>query len=85
MRDRDRIYEVMSELNELWGKYPDMRLGQLLYCITQKDGDRDIFNIEDEELVSMARAWNSQKFQEALDRASATVASWPEWKRNILG
>jgi hypothetical protein len=28
---------------------------------------------------------SENEFREHLDRASATVATWPEWKRNVLG
>lgn len=55
MRNPNRIPEVLKELEYYWKKCPDMRLGQLIYCIT--DG-KDIFNIEDEELLGMVKDWN---------------------------
>lgn len=30
MRDPKRIRKILSKLEELWNKYPDMRFGQLL-------------------------------------------------------
>lgn len=38
------------------------------------------------EVVSMERVTESEHFARHLDRASAIVDSWPEWKRNaVLG
>ena len=82
MRDPNRIPEVLKEIEYYWNKYPDMRLCQLIYCVAQ---GRDIFDIEDEELVDMLKAWDNKKFQEHLDKCSEIVKSWPQWKGSILG
>ena len=50
MRNPKRIPEVLHRIEELWTKYPDMRLCQLVYCITN---GKDIFNIEDEDFIKM--------------------------------
>lgn len=47
-RDKSRIPEVLSKVEEVWKQYPDLRLGQLLLNVC---GQKDLFSIEDEELV----------------------------------
>ena len=39
---------MIRKLEELWRKYPDLRLGQLLIDCA---GDKDLFNLEDDELL----------------------------------
>ncbi len=46
MRDPDRIPKILAEIESIWCKLPDMRLGQLVACVTD-----DFFTIEDEKLV----------------------------------
>lgn len=50
-RDAGRIQGVLSELEKVWKQYPDMRLGQLLVNVC---GDKDLFAIEDENLLACA-------------------------------
>lgn len=47
-RKPSRIKPVIRKLEELWRKYPDLRLGQLLIDCA---GDKDLFNLEDDELL----------------------------------
>lgn len=47
-RKRSRILPVIKKLEEIWRAYPDMRLGQLLINCA---GDKDLFNLEDDELM----------------------------------
>lgn len=47
-RKPSRIKLVIRKLEELWRKYPDLRLGQLLIDCA---GDKDLFNLEDDELL----------------------------------
>ena len=47
-RDASRINTVLTDLEIVWRQFPDMRLGQLLISIC---GRRDLFSIEDEELL----------------------------------
>lgn len=47
-RDKSRIPEVLSKVEEVWKQYPDLRLGQLLLNVC---GQKDLFSIEDEGLV----------------------------------
>lgn len=48
MRDPNRIGEVLAALGELWQKYPDMRLGQLILNTIE---DPRLYYIEDEDLI----------------------------------
>lgn len=47
-RKRGRITPVIRKLDEVWRKFPDLRLGQLLIDCA---GDKDLFNLEDDELL----------------------------------
>ena len=57
MRDPDRIDRVLSQLQILWHKDPDLRLGQLFSLLknlsSQKDSDG--FYIEDDELEEIMK------------------------------
>ena len=48
MRNPDRIEPILNELKNLWLKYPDLRLGQLV-CLGGLD--HDPFYVEDSELI----------------------------------
>lgn len=54
MRDPNRIPIILDAIKELWETMPDMRLGQLVYCI-MSSFPYDYFQVEDD------------KFMEALD------------------
>ena len=49
MRNPDRIPKVLRELERLWSKHPDWRLGQLIFNIP----GRDPFHIEDYDLIEL--------------------------------
>ena len=51
-RDPKRISGILSEIEKIWSQYPDMRLGQLLVNFS---GRKDLFSIEDEELLGELR------------------------------
>jgi len=62
MRDEKRIPEILKELEYLWVRYPDLRLGQLivnvvegvkvrLYYIEDVVEGVRLYYIEDEDLV----------------------------------
>ena len=40
--------EMVNEIERVWRTHPDMRLGQLLVCIS---GRNDLFSVEDEEFL----------------------------------
>ena len=50
MRNPNRIPVILNRLGELWGQVPDWRLGQL-FCNLQRASDRDLFFLEDDELL----------------------------------
>lgn len=50
MRDINRIKPLLSELESLWIKHPDMRLCQLIINLTRCN---DPFYIEDDQLLEM--------------------------------
>jgi len=64
MRDINRIEPMLELVRELWIAYPDMRLGQLIYCAAIKYcaagisgwGSKDIFHIEDDQLADGIKA-----------------------------
>lgn len=49
MRNPERIDIILSQLNELWHKNPDLRLGQLISNVFL---DPELYFIEDEELIN---------------------------------
>lgn len=50
MRDPQRINRILNLIATIWLRYPDMRLGQLLYNFAGFEGLKgDIFNYEDDE------------------------------------
>ena len=57
MRDPKRIDGVLAAVKNLWEKYPDMRLGQLIWGIA----GRDPFYMEDDELVKRSGGWDANE------------------------
>lgn len=43
-----RIKPIIRKIEEVWREHPDLRLGQLLINCA---GDKDLFNLEDDELM----------------------------------
>ena len=54
MRDPRRIPKVLNGLCDIWERYPDIRLGQLLMNVAS---DPILYNIEDEELVKKVKEY----------------------------
>lgn len=48
MRDPQRIEKILKQIGDLWHKYPDFRLGQLICNVVQ---DPFLYYIEDQTLV----------------------------------
>lgn len=48
MRNPNRIKGILEQLEEIWSKYPDLRLGQLLLNVL---GDPALYYIEDQALM----------------------------------
>ena len=58
MKDPNRIVEVLERLGDLWRKYPDFRLGQLICMLSRKRDDpshADIYDVEDDDLLEAIR------------------------------
>ena len=54
MRDPNRIDKVLNEIKEIWKKYPDLRLGQLLCNVLR---DPALYYVEDNDLVEYIKAY----------------------------
>ena len=51
MRNPNRIKPTLEAVEKLWYKYPDLRLGQLMWFIAGKDP----FHIEDDETIKLSK------------------------------
>lgn len=52
MRDVNRIDYILEKLGNIWKKFPDLRLGQLLLNVAR---DPELYYIEDKELIDKLR------------------------------
>ena len=50
MRDVNRIEPLLTRLQEVWKKYPDLRLGQLILNVAK---DPQIYYMEDDQLLDL--------------------------------
>jgi hypothetical protein len=57
MRDVNRIDPLLARLGEVWKRYPDLRLGQLLHVAAGGDP----YNVECDALVSRLEAWDAER------------------------
>lgn len=48
MRDPNRIDGILAKVKEMWEKYPDLRLGQLL---SNAVGEGWLYYVEDDSLI----------------------------------
>ena len=48
MRDPKRIKKVLDTIERVWSKFPDFRLGQLIFNATKQN---DPFYVEDDVLI----------------------------------
>jgi uncharacterized protein YihD (DUF1040 family) len=52
MRNPDRIDGILKVLADYWKKYPDLRLGQIIYNISCREFNyKDSYYIEDDMLL----------------------------------
>lgn len=51
-RDPKRIPEVLGLISEIWNKYPDLRLCQLLENVKPQNYN-DMYYIEDSDLITL--------------------------------
>ena len=64
MRDMNRIEPFLTELGEVWKKYPDLRFGQLMFNFFSEFGDP--FHLEEDEfLVAMKAHLSGENPREA--------------------
>lgn len=82
MRDPDRIGKMLDRIEELWDKYPDLRLGQLIMIIVSQ-ADRfksvanpDIFNIEDDEMMTLMDKMLYKDREETISRVIEKLESF---------
>lgn len=62
MRDPNRIPETLKELEILWKRYPDWRLGQLIVNLNRELTLRDDpFYLEDDELLKIIKIINERE------------------------
>ena len=62
MRDPNRIPETLKELEILWKRYPDWRLGQLIANLNRELTLRDDpFYLEDDELLKIIKIINERE------------------------
>jgi uncharacterized protein YihD (DUF1040 family) len=58
MRDPNRIPRITAKFSQLWERNPDLRLGQLVYCIMSRAGQEDNqFNVEDDKIEPIIDRW----------------------------
>lgn len=63
MRNPKRIPEVVTIISNVWKKYPDLRLGQLLsnaLCMGAEVDPANLFYIEDEKLIEMIKTFDKE-------------------------
>lgn len=59
-RSIERIHSFMTELEDMWLKYPDMRFGQLIYNFEhwyQPRYFKDIFQLEENDFIKYFREY----------------------------
>lgn len=54
MRDINRIEPLLEEFKLIWKSSPDLRMGQIICCLAK---NKDVFNIEDYELMERIKEW----------------------------
>jgi hypothetical protein len=58
MRNPDRISTVLTEIETLWRKHPDLRFGQMILCVVNQ---KSLFYVEDEQLLQLMTAYLDTK------------------------
>jgi len=55
MRDPKRIHRVLETVRQVWERFPDLRLGQLLSASKGVAGPQDLFFVEDDAMEKNLR------------------------------
>lgn len=59
MRDPNRIHPILLDLERVWQRYPDLRLGQLLLNLV--DPGHDLYYLEDDKLdEKLVDLWHNE-------------------------
>ena len=54
MRDPNRIPQILQEIQEVWEKHPDLRLGQLIGNVFRSDS---LYYIEDDQFLDRIKTF----------------------------
>ena len=77
MRDKNRIPQVLKEMERIWLAHPDYRLGQLMVIASRpKTPCPAVFYIEDDKLLEGLRA-----FETRTPMVSEAADELPDWKK----
>ena len=63
LRSSNRIKPFCNDLAKIWSKLPDLRFGQLTYNLAmyvKQTYGKDIFYIEDEELLKLLEEYSNR-------------------------
>jgi hypothetical protein len=58
MRDVKRIKPFLKEFEKIWSKYPDMRFGQIVKCISVHS-NTDLFYIEEDSFKKLMQRFEA--------------------------
>lgn len=65
MRDKNRIPEILKELEKVWLEHPDFRLGQLITIATKPENPHpSTFYIEDDKILDNLKSFGKYKSHE---------------------
>jgi|GEM_PF-874182 len=83
MRDKNRIPKILKELERVWKKNPDLRLGQLIMIAARpKDPCPRVFYVEDDEMLNGIQAFGNKTMATANKHES--VPYWELYPQIIL-
>lgn len=61
MRNPERIDTILDLIEDIWRKYPDLRLGQLLINVIGTHMENNLFYYEDDSLIRDLENWKERK------------------------
>lgn len=62
MRKVTRIPAILEQIEQIWEKYPDLRLGQLIVNVISDSNPTSLYYIEDEDLISKLQDYYGFEF-----------------------
>jgi len=62
MRKITRIPVILEQIEQIWEKYPDLRLGQLIVNVISDSNPTSLYYIEDEDLISKLQDYYGLEF-----------------------